>query len=372
MNQRILTLFKKELQTLWRDKKTRFTLIIPTLMQLFLFSYAITLEVKNINLVILNKDMGKYSQSLIESFKGTNAVKNIYFAKDANEMRDYVSNKEYAAINFLPDFSKNIYEGKTSSLQIILNSKQSNSAQLIQGYINNVVNRFNTEIIKSNKVYYKQIKSGTIEVIAHNFYNPNLEFPWYNVPALMVILLMMGGMTVTSLSLAREKELGTYDQLLVSPLKPYEITIGKAMPALLIGLFQGSLIVILAIYFFKIPFTGSIFWLYISMIVYLLSVIGIGLLISTIAKTQQQAILGTFFFSSPAIMLSGFSAPIDNMPNFLQYLTLINPLRYFLTIIHSSFLKSGDFHIIITNLWPMVLIAIFTLSSPWILKNRIS
>jgi ABC-2 type transport system permease protein len=177
---------------------------------------------------------------------------------------------------------------------------------------------------------------------------------------------------LTSLSVARERELGTFDQLLVSPIQPVEILIGKAIPSIIISLIEGSFIVLAAIFVFKIPFTGSFWSLYLGMFVFICSIVGVGLFISSLCSTQQQAILGSSVFMSPAISLSGFATPIENMPDWLQVMTLANPLRYFLVIAKGTFLKAMPLEVVMSNLWPMAMIAIVTLSfSTWFFRRKL-
>jgi ABC-2 type transport system permease protein len=183
---------------------------------------------------------------------------------------------------------------------------------------------------------------------------------------------MLTSLSVTALSVARERELGTFDQLLVSPMVPIEILIGKVMPAIFIGMAEGSFIILAAIFIFQIPFTGSFLLLYFSMFIFISSIVGVGLFISALCYTQQQAILGSFLFITPAVALSGFATPIENMPVWLQYATQIIPLRYFLIIVKGSFLKGIPAHVVFTNVWQMTLIAILTLSAAtWLFRKRL-
>jgi ABC-2 type transport system permease protein len=183
---------------------------------------------------------------------------------------------------------------------------------------------------------------------------------------------MLVALIVTALSVARERELGTFDQLLVSPAKPFEILLGKAIPAVIIGLMEGSLIVAAGVFIFQVPFVGSLMWLYISMFVFLCSIVGVGLFISSLCQTQQQAVLGSFLFMSPAVLLSGFATPVENMPVWLQPVSAIIPLKYYLIIAKGIFLKDIPVDIILYNIWPMVVIAVGTLSGAgWFFKHRL-
>jgi ABC-2 type transport system permease protein len=204
------------------------------------------------------------------------------------------------------------------------------------------------------------------------WFNPNLLSTWNSVPSLVAILTTMMGLVVTALSVARERELGTFEQLLVSPLEPIEIVAGKTLPALLIGLVEGTVMLSVGVFAFRIPFQGSLGLLYASMVVYLAAIIGVGLFISSLARTQQQAILGAFVFMVPAIVLSGFASPIENMPDWLQSLTLLNPLRYYVTIVKGVFLKAMPASMVVRLLWPLTLIALTSLTaSSWLFHHRI-
>ena len=183
---------------------------------------------------------------------------------------------------------------------------------------------------------------------------------------------MLIALTVTGLSVARERELGTFDQLLVSPLRPIEILIGKTVPGIIIGLFEGSIIIFAAIWIFHIPFAGSFLLLYLSMFVFVLSIIGVGLFISSLSNTQQQAILGAFVFMTPAVTFSGYATPIENMPEWLQQATVINPVRYYLVIAKGLFLKDMPASIVFENIWPMAIIAFVNLvAATWFFRRRL-
>ena len=202
----------------------------------------------------------------------------------------------------------------------------------------------------------------TVFVKPRNWFNPNLEYLWFTVPSLVVIITLQVSMNVTTMSVPREREMGTFDQLLISPLGPVEMMIGKMIPAFFLALFDATVFVLVAVFIFRIPFRGSLPLLYLSLIVFVSSVVGIGLLISTFCSTQQQAMLGTMSVMMPALIMSGYMSPIENMPGWLQVITSVNPLRYIMVIVKGVFLKAMPAEVVFANIWPMAAIAVVTLS----------
>ena len=357
MFSRIRALIVKEILAVWRDKKSRTVLVVPPLLQLFIFAFAATLDVKNVPIAILNRDSGQPSYELVQRFVGAPTFNHIIYLDSVDEIPAIIDTQQAIALLSIDEqFSRNLLAGKPADIQIILDGRRSNTAQIVQGYALRIVDQFNHDFAAG-----RGIQLQATELVPRNWYNPNLIYYWFNVPNLSGILTMLISLTVTSLSVARERELGTFDQLLVSPLQPLEILIGKIVPAIIIGLLEGSIIVIAAIFFFDIPLTGSLWLLYGSMFIFICSIVGVGLFISALSMTQQQAILGGFVFMTPAVLLSGYATPIENMPQWLQEATVINPLRYYLVIAKGIFLKSMPAHLVWENTWPMALIAIFTL-----------
>lgn len=231
------------------------------------------------------------------------------------------------------------------------------AAQIAQGYLATIVAQFSRDQGQTVAA-----ETGTVLVEPRNWFNPNLDYLWFTVPSLVVIITLQVSMNVTTMSVPREREMGTFEQLLVSPLRPMEIMIGKMIPAFFLALFDATLFVVVATFIFRIPFRGSLAWLYLSIIVFVTSVVGIGLLISTLCATQQQALLATMAVMMPALILSGYTSPIENMPGWLQAVTLINPLRYMMIIVKGIFLKGIPAGVVLANVWPMAAIAAITLS----------
>ncbi len=354
---RILTLIRKEILQVLRDPKTRVSIIVPPILQLFIFAFAATLDVKNIPIGILNWDAGEQSIELLQRIRGAPVFSKITYLSSQQEIAPFIDNQRGAVVVFIDaQFSRKLNAGEEVDIQIILDGRKSNSAQIIAGYLQQIISQYNRDFSKSIG-----LKQQNTVIVPRNWYNPNLLYYWYNIPSLVVILTLVVGLNITSLSVARERELGTFDQLLVSPLIPFEILLGKMIPGIIIGVLEGCLIVTIGVLVFGVPFTGSLLLLLASLFVFICSIVGIGLFISSLAKTQQQAILGTFVFLTPAILLSGYATPVENMPNWLQPASSLIPVTYMLIISKGIFLKAMPASIVLHNIWPMALIAAFTL-----------
>ena len=368
MGARLAALVVKELLAILRDRRGRMVLILPPIVQLFVFAFAATLEVKNVSMAVLDQDQGRWAHELVQRFSGSPTFREIRLLADVAGIKTVIDKQEVILVVHIPQrFSGSIEAGRDVAVQLILDGRRSNAAQIVQGYAAQIVQDLNRTIA----VEQERPEPPSL-LVARSWFNPNLEYHWFTVPSLIGTLGLLLGLSVTALSIARERELGTFDQLLVSPLQPGEILLGKTAPSLIIGLFNGTIFLLIATLVFRIPFTGSIPLLYASLAVYLVSVIGVGLFISSLSQTQQQAFLGAFVFAAPAILLSGFATPVENMPDWLQTLTLINPLRHFLVIVNGLFTKDMPVGTVLENAWPLVLIAAVTMTSAaWLFRRRV-
>jgi ABC-2 type transport system permease protein len=367
MWQRVRTLIIKELLALWRDPKSRTILFVPPMIQIVIFSFAATQEVKNVSIAVLNRDWGTNARDLVARLQGSTTFTHVHFLRDEHEIGEAIDSRSVLmVVHIQPDFSRKVLAREPTTVQLILDGRRSNAAQIVAGYTTLIVARYVDELAQS-----RQARPSPSVVVSRFWFNPNEESTWNTVPSLVAVLTTLMGLLVTGLSVARERELGTFEQLLVSPLSPGEIILGKTVPALLIGIGEATGMVLIGVFLFRIPFYGSIPLLYLSMVIYLFAVIGVGLFISSLAKTQQQAILGSFAFMVPAILLSGFASPIENMPDWLQFVTRANPIRYFIVIVKGIFLKDLPLAIVLENLWPMIVIGTVTLSSAtWLFRRR--
>jgi len=362
---RLRALMKKELLNILRDPKSRTVLIVPPIIQIFVFSFAMTMAAKNIQLGVLNLDAGRAGFELVQRFQHAKTFSRILTLKGQFEIQSVLDEQRALAVLVVPvDFSRRIEAGETATAQLLLDGRKTNTAQIVQGYAQRILEGF----LADRK---RDVGHLPAALLTRHWFNPNLEFMWYTVPSLICILSTIISLILTALSVAREREMGTFEQLMVSPLQPIEILVGKALPALFLALCSASLLLAIAIFVFRIPFQGSLILLYGAMIIFLMAIIGIGLFISSLSMTQQQAILGAFVFMPPAVILSGFATPIENMPPWLQEFTLANPLRWFLIIVRGVFLKDMPPADVLANTLPMVAIAIVTLTAAtWLFKHR--
>jgi ABC-2 type transport system permease protein len=278
------------------------------------------------------------------------------------------SGRALLVIQIDQDFERHLLAGDATPLEVIADGRNSNTAGTALSYLNRVVGDFNG----GWRSDHGQVGPG-VQILTRSWYNPNLESSWSMIPSLIGTLTMMGTMMLTALSVAREREQGTFDQLLVTPFRPFEIMIGKAIPNMVIGLAQSTTILLLAQFWFRIPFIGSFVVLYAGLVLFLMAAVGLGLLVSSIAKTMQQAMLYAFLLILPFALLSGLTTPISSMPKVLQSVMVINPLRYSLDLTKRVYLEGAGFVILIPDFVPLVIIGVVTLSgAAWLFKRRLT
>ncbi|OZB84156.1 MAG: antibiotic ABC transporter permease [Halothiobacillus sp. 13-55-253] len=369
MWQRIFGLAIKEFQALLRDPKARMVIIGPPLIQLIVFSFAATFDLSHIPLAVYNQDGGQASHALVDLFTGSDHFVITAHITHEDEIKHVINGKKALMVLTIgPRFAQNLQSQTPATLQLIIDGRNSNTAAIALSYANYIVNDFNKHWQQTH-----HLAAPPSIIATRAWYNPNLTSQWFIVPGVVGILMLVVVMVVTSLSVAREREQGTFDQLLVTPLRPVEILIGKAIPGFIIGILEASAIILLAVTVFDIPFEGHIFTLFVGLTLFLMSAIGIGLMISALATTLQQAVLGVFLFLVPAIILSGFATPIANMPPLVQDLTLINPMRYLMIILRGVFLEGSSFYSLLDEFWPLAAIGLITLASAgWLFRHRMN
>lgn len=364
---RIKALILKEFLAIFLDKASRMAIIVPPIIQLFVFGYAATFDLNRVRLAILNEDPGALSRELIGRFQGNPTFELVDFLHSEKEINTLIdTQKTLMVLRISSDCSRQAARGESCPVQVLIDGRNSNTAMLALNYVRAIVTDFNQDLM------HQQGQSMPARLAVRAWFNPNLESRWFIVPGIIALLGMIVTLVVTALSVAREREDGTFDQLLVTPLPPWEIMVGKSVPGLLVGLVEVSIIIVLTMVWFKIPLQGSLLTLYPALVVYLLSVIGVGLMISSFSTTLQQALLGSILFIVPAVTLSGFTTPIANMPQWMQHLTVINPMRYFLIVVRRVFLEGTEIRFLVNEIWPMAIIAICTLSlATWLFRHRL-
>ncbi len=345
----LIGLIVKELLALLKDKKSRLVLVGPPLVQLIVFGYAASFDLNHVRYAVFNEDAGAASRELLARFEGNSTFECIAHLDGDAQVAPAIDNKQALMVLRIPsDFSRRLASHQSASIQINVDGRNSNSAMTLLNYVQSIVSGFNADWTRQHGGHIPAT------LVVRAWYNPNLASRWFFVPGIVGVLTLLVTLLITALSVSREREAGTFDQLLVTPLRPSEILLGKAIPAVMIGLIEATAIVLIAMFWFKVPLTGSLPALYLGLFLFLLSSIGIGLMISSIAVTQQQSLLGAFLFMVPSITLSGFSTPIANMPEALQWLTYAIPLRYFLVIVRSVFLEGATADLLVSQYWPML------------------
>lgn len=362
---RLRAMITKELWALMRDPSSRIVLFVPPLLQLFVFSLATTLEVRNFDIGILDRSGGPAAVELISQVAGSPNVGKIVTLRSAKDLRDAIDNRQViAALVLEPDFDAAVARGETATAGVILDGRRSNAAQIVSGYLQRIAAATGATL----RPLPPDPAAGSVVT---NWFNPNLLYLWFTLPGLIVIIGLVSGVAVTAQSVAREREMGTFDQLMVSPLRVHEILIGKMTPPLVVGLFNATVFLFAAQFVFGVPFTGSVWLFYLALFVFLLALIGVGMFISAASATQQQAFLGSFLATVPLILLSGYASPVDNMPAWLQVVSLANPARWFLDIVVGVFLKAMPAMDVIKQCVPLLLIAAVTLGlGAWLFRAR--
>ncbi|MBI3990014.1 MAG: ABC transporter permease [candidate division NC10 bacterium] len=362
MGKRIREIIRKEYYQTLRDPRSRLILFLPPLLQLIVFGYAVNLDVEHIRIAWMDLDHTSESRELLAHFSGSGRFRVTETPAREEEVRDLLDRGVvHAVVRVLPGFARDIRRGETAPIQILLDGTDSNTASIVSNYMVQIVGR-SSNTIRGQQERTRMVagtaergkpanrRLPTLTAQTRVWFNANLLSRNYFVPAILVQILALVTQLLTAMAIVREKEIGTLEQLMVSPIKPVELILGKTLPFAVVGLVQMVLVTVIALLLFRVPFRGNFLMLLASSALFLMTTLGVGLFISTIAETQQQAMMSSFFFTMPAIMLSGFAFPINNMPIIIQYLTYLNPLRYFVEIVRGIFLKGTGLSV----LWPQV------------------
>ncbi|MDR3534051.1 MAG: ABC transporter permease [Rhodopila sp.] len=364
MLRRILALLAKELAGLWKDRKTRFVILIPPLVQVMVFAYAATYDVTDVALGIWNEDAGTQSAELVRRFAASPAFHATAMLQSPAQAADAIDAKQVAAVLHVPQrFSADVLAGRRAQAQLLIDARRSNTALMVQSYAAAIIGGYAADLNSGH--------SAPVSVMTRDWFNPTLESSWFILPGLVAVLSMMMAMLVSALSLARERELGTFEQLLVTPLRPAEILVGKALPGMIVGWIDANIVMAAALLWFRVPFLGSMVLLQAMLVVYMLAGVAIGLVISSIARTQQQAMLGVFVIASPMVVLSGYAAPVENMPAVVAFIGQADPIRWMLMITRGLFLQDMPTWLVLQNAFPLVLIGLVAFGAAWIAVRRV-
>lgn len=344
----------KEFIQVFRDTRTRVVLFAPPIIQMLIFGYAATLEIRHIPTAVLDFDNSQVSRDLLSRFAASPYFDVRTRAQDRRHIGDLIDRGAVTvALQINAGFAQDLRKGQTARLQVIVDSSNSNTALIAVGYINQIAGRFAQDYQQERLLATSPLRESqrpSIVLDRRPWFNPDLDSQWFFVPGVIGNLILIMVVSLTAFAVVREREMGTLEQIMVTPIGRLEFILGKTLPFFVIGLFDTALVSVVGTVWFGVPLQGSIGVLAIGAILFILCMLGIGLFISTISRTQQQAMVSGFFFNMPAITFSGFGTPISSMPDWLQWLTYLNPLRYFLEVLRGVYLKGIGLEV----LWPQM------------------
>jgi ABC-2 type transport system permease protein len=353
--ERLRQILLKEFIHLFRDRQARFSLIVPPLLQMLIFGYAASYEVNRVSTAVLDFDHSQESREFLDRINASSRFRVREVLQNESQIPSLLDHRRVVLVlQIQPGFAELLRKGQTAPIQAVLDGTDSNTALIAVGYINQIGARFAhdyqlqlAERLKPSLAAF----APNIKLEERPWYNANLESRWFFVPGVIGTLVLVSVIMLTAFAVVREREIGTLEQLMVTPISPTELIVGKTLPFLIVGLANVVFVGILGSYWFEVPFRGDIFVLLLGTTLFLSSALGVGLLISTVSQTQQQAFAISFFYITPAIMLSGFGYPISSMPTALQYFTNLDPLRFFLVVLRGTFIKGVGLSV----LWPQMI-----------------
>jgi ABC-2 type transport system permease protein len=366
MRDRLRVIIRKEFRQAFREPRMRTMLFLPPVIQLLVFGYAVNLDVSHATMAWMDQDRTPQSRELLNAFQGSGRFDVRAIVENDSEAQAVLdSNKVDMVVRVLPGFERDVRRGRATAVQILINGTNSNTASIVSGYASSIVASFGAQAMDAQnrnrltaRMAQAPVNGGIprLDLESRVWFNPDLLSRNYFVPGIVVNIIMQITLMLTAMAIVREKEIGTMEQLMVTPLRPIELMLGKTLPFALVGLVDTALVITVALALFHVPFRGNPLLLFACAVLFLMTTLGAGLFISTISRTQQQAMMTTFLFFQPFFLLSGFAFPIRNMPEPIQYLTLLNPMRYFIEIVRGLFLKGSG----VAVLWPQMLaLAIF-------------
>lgn len=359
-----LSLVRKELLALLKDPANRSLLFVPALMQALLYGYGATYDLTNVPYAVLDQSRAAASTELLARLDGTGVFHRVATLTSSDQMAGMIDGGEALLVISIPsDFEERLASGRQAPLQVILDGRNSSTAGSAAAYVSSIVTSYNQSLGNASSI--------TVE--RRSWFNPNLESRWNIMPGLIASLSMLQTLLLAALSVAREREQGTFDQLLVTPLTPLQILIGKAVPSVLVGLLQSTIIFLIILFWFQIPMNDSVWLLYLGLFSFTVASVGIGLSISAVALNMQQAMLYTFMLIMPLMLLSGLLTPVRNMPEILQIITYANPLRFGMDTVRRVYLEGAVFSDVAFNFIPLLIVGAITLPlAAWLFRNRLA
>ncbi|ENN84712.1 putative membrane protein [Rhizobium freirei PRF 81] len=361
---RTFALFRKELLALLKDPSSRALLFAPAFLQALLFGYGATYDLTHVPYAVLDQSRGAAATELLARLDGTGVFERVATLSSSDQIAGMIDKGRALLVISIPsDFEARLAANQQAPLQVILDGRNSSTAGAATAYVSSIVASYNETLGNTS----------SMTIVRRSWFNPNLESRWNIMPALIASLSMMQTLMLAALSVAREREQGTFDQLLVTPLTPLQILIGKALPSIFVGLLQSTIIFLIILFWFQIPMNGSVWLLYLGLLSFTVASVGIGLSISAVSLTMQQAMLYTFMLVMPLMLLSGLLTPVRNMPAILQVVTYANPLRFGIDLVRRVYLEGATLGDVAFNFIPLLAVAAVTLPlAAWLFRNRLS
>ncbi len=346
----------KEFLVVFRDPSTRNMFLVMPVIQLLVFSFAATMEARNVSLAVVDGDGGRWSREFVQRVAASDFVGRVLHRHSlASAERLIVTRDVLLVLHLQPDFSRRVERGEPARAQVLVDGRRANTGQLALSYLRRIADQLRLELA------VERSRAPLAEAEVRHWFNPNLEYRWFIVTALLGTLAMMPAMLMSTLGVARDRELGTLDQLVVSPVSTFQIILGKALPAVFAGMVATSSIFVVVVYLYRIPYHGNAPVMLLAILVFTFAITGIGLTVSACCSTQQRAFMGAFSLVVPLFITSGFITPVENMPHAMRYLAELNPLKHVLIIVQGSFLRGLTAAELWPHIWPMLLIGATTM-----------
>lgn len=370
MYERIRHMLIKEFIQVFRDPKMKGVIFVMPILQVLVFGYAVTTDVRDVPTAVYDLDNSVVSRELVARFIRSGYFDVVEYADGEDRIGELIDRgKINVALRMNRGFGEDLRGGRIAHLQLIIDGTDSNTAGIVLDYAGKITGEFSEQVLINRFTRLKgpAQKPGRAELQTRAWFNDNLESRNFYVPGVIAIVVMLITLMLTSMAVVREKEIGTIEQIMVTPITPAEFILGKTVPFALIGFADVIGVTLIGVFWFGVPIRGSLLLLFVATTLYLMTTLSVGLFISTVSQTQQQAMMSTFFFYFPAVLLSGFMFPIANMPEIVQWLTYLNPLRYFLVIVRGIFLKGVGPGV----LWPqMVSLGVMGVTTLWLVSRR--